>query len=95
MLEAARIFLRSRPGFTPRFNGFPPYIMAQVPQGIPENEVTLAASIPATLPWWPADAETRELLEHMDKAGEYQGTYLQAKVVLQMIAEERASKGEA
>ena len=89
MMRAALAFLRSRPGFTPRFNGFPAYIMAKVPAGIAEDEVALTAAIPDCLDWWPADAETRELLQVMEEAGKRQGTYLQAKHAIAMALENR------
>ena len=85
MAQEARKFFAERPGFRPRFNGFPPWLLAKVPAGIPENKVALAAAISDVLAWWPADPETRELLERMDKASKFQGTYMQARVILEVL----------
>lgn len=89
MLARAERFLLERPGFVPRFNGLPAYVMAKVPAGVPEDKVGLAAAIPDVLSWWPADAETRELVEALEVASQQQGTYLQAKVAIEVALERR------
>lgn len=68
--------------------------MAKVPAGIPEDKVALGAALPDVLSWWPADTETRELVEALEAAGDKQGTYMQARAAI-AIALERRRVGSA
>lgn len=89
MLAAARKFLLLNPGARVAFNRIPDKYLKQVPQGVPVDKLEVIAVLSDTYDWWPANPETRALLEALEKASRGQATYLMAKVIIDMALEER------